>query len=163
MIFSDTYFLKKALEQAQKAYAQGEVPIGAVLVLKNRIISEGFNLREAQNDPTAHAEIVALQKASQKLKSWRLGGTTLYVTCEPCLMCAGALLQARIERLVYGCTDPKAGAVSSLYQTLQDSRLNHQIIVQGGVLEEECRELLQKFFKLRRGVRAVEGARLESV
>ena len=163
MILSDTYFLKKALAQAQKAYAQEEVPIGAVLVLKNRIISEGFNLREAQSDPTAHAEIIALQKASQKLKSWRLEGTTLYVTCEPCLMCAGALLQARIERLVYGCADPKAGAVSSLYQTLQDSRLNHQIIVQGGVLEEECRELLQKFFKLRRGVRVAEGARLESV
>src|SRR3989338_2750649 len=163
MILSDTYFLKKALAQAQKAYAQEEVPIGAVLVLKNRIISEGFNLREIQNDPTAHAEIIALQKASQKLKSWRLEGTTLYVTCEPCLMCAGALLQARIERLVYGCADPKAGAVSSLYQTLQDSRLNHQIIVQGGVLEEECRELLQKFFKLRRGVRVAEGARLESV
>ena len=163
MILSDTYFLKKALAQAQKAYAQEEVPIGAVLVLKNRIISEGFNLREAQSDPTAHAEIIALQKASQKLKSWRLEVTTLYVTCEPCLMCAGALLQARIERLVYGCADPKAGAVSSLYQTLQDSRLNHQIIVQGGVLEEECRELLQKFFKLRRGVRVAEGARLESV
>ena len=163
MILSDTYFLKKALAQAQKAYAQEEVPIGAVLVLKNRIISEGFNLREAQSDPTAHAEIITLQKASQKLKSWRLEGTTLYVTCEPCLMCAGALLQARIERLVYGCADPKAGAVSSLYQTLQDSRLNHQIFVQGGVLEEECRELLQKFFKLRRGVRVAEGARLESV
>ncbi|MBI2646329.1 MAG: tRNA adenosine(34) deaminase TadA [Deltaproteobacteria bacterium] len=160
---SDIYFLKKALAQAEKAYAQEEVPIGAILVSKNRIISEGFNLREAQNDPTAHAEIIALQKASQKLKSWRLEGTTLYVTCEPCLMCAGALVQARIERLVYGCADPKAGAVSSLYQTLQDSRLNHQIIVQGGVLEEECRELLQKFFKLRRGVRVAEGARLESV
>lgn len=163
MIFSDTYFLKKALAQAQKAYAQKEVPIGAILVLKNRIISEGFNLRETLYDPTSHAEIIALQKASQKLKSWRLEGTTLYVTCEPCLMCAGALLQARIERLVCGCADPKAGAVFSLYQTLQDSRLNHQIIVQGGVLEEECRALLQKFFKLRRGVRVAEGARLESV
>src|SRR3989338_2287306 len=164
MILSDTYFLKKALAQAQKAYAQEEVPIGAVLVLKNRIISEGFNLREAQSDPTAHAEIIALQKASQKLKSWRLEGTTLYVTCEPCLMCAGALLQARIERLVYGCADPKAGAVTSLYTILNDPRLNHVVEVTGGVLEQECQKLLQQFFKeLRRGVRVAEGARLESV
>ena len=163
MIASDTYFLKKALVQAQKAYTQEEVPIGAILVFKNRIISEGFNLRETQQDPLAHAEMIALQKASQKLKSWRLEETTLYVTCEPCLMCAGALLQARVERLVYGCLDPKGGAVSSLYQTLRDPRLNHQVSVQGGVLEEECRELLQKFFKLRRGVRVAEGARLESV
>ena|SRR3989338_7752860 len=163
MIFSDTYFLKKALAQAQKAYGQKEVPIGAVLVLKNRIIAEGCNLRETQQDPIMHAEIVVLQKASKKLKSWRLEGTTLYVTCEPCLMCAGALLQARVKRLVYGCSDIKAGAVTSLYQTLEDKRLNHQVTVQGGILKEECRELLQNFFKVRRGVRAVEGARLESV
>ncbi len=163
MIFSDTYFLKKALVQAQKAYIQQEVPVGAILVFNNHILAEGFNLRETNEDPTAHAEIVALRKASKKLKSWRLEETTLYVTCEPCLMCAGALLQARVKRLVYGCSDIKAGAVTSLYRVLEDKRLNHQIVVQGGVLEKECRQLLQNFFRVRRGVRAVEGARLESV
>src|SRR3989338_10617057 len=100
MIFSDIYFLKKALIQAQKAYAQQEVPIGAVLVSNNHILVEGFNMKETDEDPTAHAEMVALRKACEKLKSWRLKETTLYVTCEPCLMCAGALLQARIKRLV---------------------------------------------------------------
>ena len=164
MNVNDTYFLNLALEQAQKAYALGEVPVGAVLTLENKIIAQGFNTKETPKNPLGHAEIEVIQKAATKQKSWRLENTTLYVTLEPCLMCAGALLQARVERLVYGCKDPKAGAVTSLYTILNDPRLNHVVEVTGGVLEQECQKLLQQFFKeLRRGVRVAEGARLESV
>lgn len=147
MIKDDSYFLTLALTEAHTAYSLGEVPIGAVLTVGNEVISSAYNLREGRYDPLGHAEMIVLRSAAQRLKNWRLDGSTLYVTVEPCLMCAGALLQARVKRLVYGCPDKKAGAVSSLYQVLNDSRLNHQIEVSQGVLERECRELIQNFFE----------------
>src|SRR3989338_5106397 len=143
----DTYFLTLALTQAHTAYSLGEVPIGAVLTVGDEVISSAYNLRELPNDPLGHAELITIRSASQRLKSWRLTGSTLYVTVEPCLMCAGAIGQARISRLVYGCPDKKAGAVESLYQVLEDPRLNHQVEVTRGVLENECRELMQNFFE----------------
>lgn len=140
----------KALEQARGAFEAGEVPVGAVVVHRERIIAEACNQRETLNDPTAHAEIIALTQAAESLGSWRLLDCTLYVTLEPCPMCAGAIVQARIPTVVYGATDPKAGACHSLYQITEDSRLNHQAVVLGGVLQEECREILQEFFALQR-------------
>ena len=146
----DEQFMKEALLEAEKAYCQEEVPIGAVLVKENQIISRSFNQREIRGDPTAHAEITALREGSVQLGHWRLHGTTLYVTLEPCPMCAGALLQARVSRLVYGASDPKGGAVVSLYQLLNDPRFNHQLEVRGGVEESACSELLRSFFQQRR-------------
>ena len=147
---ADKYFMKKALEQAKKALYEGEVPVGAVLIQEDKVISEACNRKESLNDPTAHAEILAIKEASQKLGSWRLNGATLYVTKEPCPMCAGAIVQARIERLVFGAKDDKAGAAGTLFNLLQDKRLNHQLEVASGVSRKECKELLQKFFsKLR--------------
>ena len=146
----DEYFMELALEEGKKALAEEEVPVGAVLVKGNKIISTGHNSKEASNDPTAHAEILAIKEASQKLRSWRLTDTTLYVTKEPCPMCAGAIVQARIERLVYGVKDDKAGAAGTSFNLLQDKRLNHQVEITSGVRQKECQELLQKFFsKLR--------------
>jgi len=146
----DEYFMELALEEGKKALAEEEVPVGAVLVKGNKIISTGHNSKEASNDPTAHAEILAIKEASQKLRSWRLTDTTLYVTKEPCPMCAGAIVQARIERLVYGVKDDKAGAAGTSFNLLQDKRLNHQVEIASGVRQKECQELLQKFFsKLR--------------
>ncbi len=138
--------MKEALSEARKAYALGEVPIGSVLVKDGTVLSRGFNLRETQHDPTAHAEIVALRKAAEKIGSWRLSGTTLYVTVEPCVMCAGALVQARVQTLVYGAYDPKGGAVDSLLDVVRFPFFNHRLEVVSGVLEEECRELMQRFF-----------------
>lgn len=143
----DLEFMGMALEEAQKAFSIGEVPVGAVLVHGGGIIAQGHNQREWQRDPTAHAEMLVIQQAATQLHSWRLLDTTLYVTLEPCLMCAGAILQARIPRLVYGTLDPKAGACGSLYLVHQDSRLNHQIAITAGIQEEGCRDILKRFFQ----------------
>jgi tRNA(adenine34) deaminase len=141
-------WMREAIAQAGKARALDEVPIGCVIVHEpsQRIIGRGFNRREIDHDPTAHAEILALREASGELGSWRLIDCTLVVTLEPCPMCAGAIVNARIPRLIYGCDDPKAGAVRTLYQICQDSRLNHRVEVTGGVLAEECAALLRQFF-----------------
>jgi len=147
---TDQEFMHEALLEARKAFAKGEVPIGAVLVRDRQIIARGHNLREEQADPTAHAEILALREAAGRLGGWRLPDTTLYVTIEPCPMCAGALVQARVSRLVYGAPDFKAGAVHSLYTITEDDRLNHRLEVTGGILAEESAELMQLFFRSRR-------------
>jgi tRNA(adenine34) deaminase len=148
----DERFLEAALAEARAAEDDGEVPIGAVVVFRGRIIGRGRNRVEATQDPTAHAEIIAIGAASQALKSWRLDDATLYVTLEPCHMCAGAAVQARLTRLVYGARDPKAGACGSLAMVPQDLRLNHRVEVVPGVLAEECGTLLAQFFKKRRPV-----------
>jgi len=135
-----------ALEQARRAEQNEEVPIGAVIVHQDEIIGEGYNQRETLRDPTAHAEMIAITQAAQALGDWRLSGCTLYVTLEPCPMCAGAIVQARIPRVIFGTTDPKAGACTTLYQITDDARLNHRCTVLGGVLQEECKGLLQQFF-----------------
>ena len=139
-----------ALEEAQKAGEEGEVPVGAVLVSEGKIIGRGWNRPIALSDPTAHAEILSLREGATKVGNYRLTNSTLYVTIEPCIMCAGAILQARIRRLVYGADDLKAGGVRSLYSLLEDERLNHRVEVGSGVLREECREALQRFFRERR-------------
>jgi len=146
----DIHFMKIALEEAQRAFDKGEVPVGAVLVHENTVISKAHNCRETSKDPTGHAEILTLRSGTSENKRWRLTDTTLYVTKEPCIMCAGAMVIARLSRLVYGCKDEKGGAVDSLYRLLSDERLNHQIEVKSGVLEDKCQEILQRFFKLRR-------------
>ncbi len=143
----DLTYMNAALEEAQKAFALGEVPVGAILVHNDTIIARGHNLREWQQNPTAHAELLVIQRTAEEMKSWRLLDTTLYVTLEPCLMCAGAILQARIPRLVFGTMDPKAGACGSLFTVHQDSRLNHQITITHGIREEPCRNILKDFFQ----------------
>ena len=141
----------EALEAARQALAAGEVPVGAVLVgEEGKVLSRAFNRPIALSDPTAHAEVLTLRQAAQALGNYRLPGTTLYVTIEPCIMCLGAMLQARLRRLVFGAPDPKAGACVSPYRFPEDPRLNHRLEVTGGVREAECRELLQEFFKARR-------------
>jgi len=142
--------MKLAIEQANIAEENGDVPIGAVIVHKNQIIAKAYNQREQLQDPTAHAEIIALTQAAAAMESWRLSGCTMYVTLEPCPMCAGALVLARIDRLVYGCDDPKTGAVKSLYNIVTDGRLNHRLEVTSGVLADECVKLLQDFFQKKR-------------
>ncbi|MBW1991927.1 MAG: nucleoside deaminase [Deltaproteobacteria bacterium] len=140
-----------ALEQARQAGAAGEVPVGAVLVGEDGdLLAEAHNAPISLKDPTAHAEMLVLRQAAARAGNYRLPGATLYVTMEPCLMCAGALVQARIRRLVFGAADPKAGACGSLYRVPEDPRLNHRFEVQGGVREAECRELLRQFFQARR-------------
>ncbi|RXZ80020.1 nucleoside deaminase [Paenibacillaceae bacterium] len=136
-----------AIEEAKKAEAILEVPIGAVVMKDGIVIGKGHNLRETQLDPTAHAEMVAIREASKFLKAWRLVGCTLYVTLEPCPMCAGAIIQSRIERVVYGTTDPKAGCAGTLMNLLQEPRFNHETAFTAGVLQEECAELLTQFFR----------------
>lgn len=140
-------FMQAALAEARLAYEKGEVPIGAVVVREGRIIGRGHNLRETNADPTAHAEVLALRVAAREQGHWRLEDSTLYVTLEPCIMCSGAIVLARVERLVYGARDPKAGAVDSLYRLVEDPRLNHRVEVIGGILEEECASLLKEFFR----------------
>jgi tRNA(adenine34) deaminase len=144
--------MRAALQEARAADEEDEVPVGAVIVHEGRIIASARNQRETLNDPTAHAEILALTQASEALGSWRLLDCTLYVTLEPCPMCAGAIVQARIPRVVYGATDPKAGACHTLFTITSDPRLNHQCQVVGGVLAEECREALRRFFARQRGL-----------
>ena len=146
----DQLYMKIAIEQSQIAEENGDVPIGAVIVNEKQIIGKAYNQREQLQDPTAHAEIIALTQAAAFIESWRLHGCTMYVTLEPCPMCAGALVLARIDRLVYGCDDPKTGAVKSLYNIPTDERLNHTIDVTSGVLAEDCSALLQHFFRRRR-------------
>lgn len=146
----DEYFMSMALEHAREGFARGEVPVGAVLVQEGRVVSAAHNRREELNDATAHAEILVLRRAGSLLGGWRLPGTTMYVTLEPCAMCAGALVLARVNRLVYGAHDPKSGAISSLFNLARDPRLNHRLEVTSGVLECECAEILKFFFRDRR-------------
>ena len=144
------HYMKQALAQAERAFAEDEVPIGAVIVQGERAIAAAYNQRETLSDPTAHAEIIAITQAAAALEDWRLEGCTLYVTLEPCIMCAGAILLARIPTVVYGATDPKGGAVQSLYHLLNDDRLNHRCQVIPGVLAAPCGELLTRFFQEQR-------------
>ncbi|RPI37079.1 MAG: nucleoside deaminase [Nitrospiraceae bacterium] len=144
------YFMRLALKEASLAFQMGEVPVGALVVKDGAVVSSSHNLRETLKDPSAHAEILALREATKISDSWRLAGSTLYVTKEPCIMCAGALVNARIARLVYGCRDEKAGGVDSLYRILNDERLNHQVEVVSGVLDDECAGILRQFFRERR-------------
>ena len=150
MNVDDTYYMSLALEQAEAARAANEVPIGAVIVQDGRVLAAGRNEREGLRDPTAHAEMIAITQASAAVGNWRLAGCTLYVTLEPCPMCAGAIVLARIPRVVFGAADPKAGAVRSLYTMLEDSRLNHRCEVVEGVLAERCGGVLSEFFQRRR-------------
>ncbi len=143
----DVEFMRLALEQARLAPALGEVPIAAVLVLNGQVVAQVHNYREAWQDPTAHAEIVAIREAAMRLGTWRLTGATLYATVEPCSMCAGAIVQSRIARLVFGAKDPKAGACGSVFNIPAERRLNHRVQVVGGVLERESQELMQNFFR----------------
>lgn len=142
--------MRLALKEASLAFQKGEVPVGAIISKDGKVISSSHNLRETSKDPSAHAEILVIRDATKISDSWRLTGLTLYVTKEPCIMCAGALVNSRIARLVYGCRDEKAGGVDSLYQILNDRRLNHQVEVVSGVLAEECAGILRNFFKERR-------------
>ncbi|MEW6388628.1 MAG: tRNA adenosine(34) deaminase TadA [Thermodesulfobacteriota bacterium] len=152
---TDFYYMGEALAQAREGLVLGEVPVGAVLVGEGgKILARACNRPLGLADPTAHAEVLALRQAAALLGNYRLPGTSLYVTIEPCPMCVGAMIQARVKRLVFGAPDPKAGACVSLYRLPEDRRLNHQIEVLGGVREAECRELLQQFFQARRGAQA---------
>lgn len=146
----DEHYMAIALEQACEASSLGEAPIGAVLVKDDTLLAADHNRREEFCDASAHAEILVIRRAGKILGGWRLSGCTLYVTLEPCPMCAGAMVQARIARLVYGATDPKGGAAGTLYDIVRDKRFNHRLEVTSGVLEEECADLLQQFFRKRR-------------
>ena len=141
------FFMREALKEAQKAYDQAEVPIGAVVVLNGEIIGRGYNIREKEQDATLHAEIKAIRQANQHLGSWRLEDCELFVTLEPCPMCSGAMILARMKKVVFGAFDPKAGTAGTFMNLLQDSRFNHQVEVEQGILEDECKEILQQFFK----------------
>ena len=146
----DETFMRLALAEARKALAQGEVPVGAVVVRDGAVVASAHNGPVGLRDPSAHAEILALRRAAAAEGNYRLAGTTLYATIEPCLMCAGALVHARVSRLVFGAADPKGGAVVSLYRVLDDARLNHRVEVAGGVLAAECGEILSRFFREKR-------------
>ena len=146
----DQRFMQLALEEASRATAVGEVPIAAILVRHGDVLAAAHNLRESLQDPTAHAEMIVIRKVAEQLNSWRLTDTTLYVTLEPCPMCAGAIVQSRIERLVFGAWDPKAGACGSLFNIPSARRLNHRVQVVGGILEKESQTLLQEFFRPKR-------------
>ncbi|MFZ9887269.1 MAG: tRNA adenosine(34) deaminase TadA [Myxococcota bacterium] len=150
---SDELFMGLALVEAERALVVGDVPVGAVVVYEGRVVGRGHNRREADADPLAHAEVCALRQAASALGRWRLSSTTLYVTLEPCFMCAGALVNARVDRLVYGATDKKAGAVASLAAVCTDMRLNHRLEVVSGVREAECAEQLRRFFQALRARR----------
>lgn len=147
---ADEAFMRLALEEARAAAAEGEVPIGAVVVCDGEVVARARNRRETDHDPSAHAEFRAMVAASQALGRWRLTGCTVYVTLEPCLMCAGLMVNARIDRCVYGAADPKGGATGSLYDISSDARLNHEFLVTSGVLAEECANELRSFFRARR-------------
>jgi tRNA(adenine34) deaminase len=147
---TDETFMRLALAQARLALQQGEVPVGAVVVHDGEILSSAHNRPIGAQDPSAHAEMLAIRGAAARVGNYRLTGTTLYVTLEPCIMCAGAMIQARISRLVYGAADPKGGAAASLYRLLQDERLNHRVDVTCGILEENCAEILSGFFRGKR-------------
>jgi tRNA(adenine34) deaminase len=146
----DEQFMRLALAEAQRAMEAGEVPVGAVVVRDGEVIASAHNAPVGLSDPSAHAEVLALRRAAAAAGNYRLAGTTLYVTIEPCLMCAGALLHARVSRVVFGAADPKGGAAVSLYRVLEDDRLNHRVEVSGGVLAAECGEILSRFFREKR-------------
>ena len=146
----DRQFMQQALDQAKLAAAAGEVPVGAVLVRGGQVISTGFNQPITNSDPSAHAEMMALRAAAQSESNYRLPGTTLYVTLEPCTMCAGAMLHARVERVVFGASDPKTGAPGSVLNVFSEKQINHQTQVEGGIMGEECGQVLRDFFKERR-------------
>ena len=150
MLHSDEDYMRIALGEAHAALEHDDVPVGAVVVAGGEVVGRAHNQRELLQDPTAHAEMIALTQASAAMGSWRLTGAALYVTLEPCAMCAGALVLARVERLVYGAQDPKAGAVRSLYRICEDPRLNHRVQVAEGVMADECGEILREFFRVRR-------------
>lgn len=144
---TDEHFMNLALVEAVSAYQDGEVPVGAVIVKDGKIIGRAHNLRETLNDPTAHAEMLAITQAAEAVEQWRLEGCTLYVTLEPCPMCAGAIVNSRIPRVVFGTTDPKAGACGSLFNLVQDDRLNHRVSLESGLKQQEASELLKNFFR----------------
>lgn len=146
----DRQFMEQAIEQAQLAAAANEVPVGAVLVRDGKVISKGFNKPITNHDPSAHAEMLALREAANAEENYRLPGSTLYVTLEPCAMCSGAILHARVDRVVFGATDPKTGAAGSVLDVFSSKQINHQTSVEGGVMSEECGQLLRSFFKERR-------------
>lgn len=146
----DRQFMQQAIEQAQLAALAGEVPVGAVLVRDGQVISKAFNQPITHHDPSAHAEMLALRQAALAEQNYRLPGSTLYVTLEPCTMCAGAILHARVDRVVYGAPDPKTGAVGSVTDVFSSKQINHQTSVEGGIMGEECGQLLRSFFKERR-------------
>lgn len=146
-VMRDEEFMAEALAEAAKAAELGEVPIGALIVHEGGIVGRGHNLREISNDPTSHAEMIAIRQAAAALGSWRLIDCTLYVTLEPCVMCMGATILARIPRLVYGCRDPRAGAAGSIYDFARDERFNHRVAVDEGILGERCSDLLSGFFR----------------
>jgi tRNA(adenine34) deaminase len=146
----DLQFMQQALDQAKVAAVAGEVPVGAVLVRDGQVISSGFNQPISNSDPSAHAEMMALRSAAQDASNYRLPGTTLYVTLEPCTMCAGAMLHARVERVVFGAADPKTGAAGSVLNVFSEKQINHQTQVEGGIMSEECGQILRDFFKERR-------------
>jgi tRNA(adenine34) deaminase len=147
---SDYNFMTMALEEASLAYRKEEVPVGAVLVCAGRVVARAHNVPITGNDPSAHAEMLVLRQAAGMMGNYRLSGAELYVTLEPCIMCAGAIIQARLARVIFGARDPKSGAVASLYEILNDARLNHQVAVTEGILKEECGEILSRFFKEKR-------------
>lgn len=147
MTDTDAKYMKEAIRQAKKAYTIGEVPIGCVIVRDGKIISRGYNRRTIDKNTLAHAELAAIKKASKKLDDWRLEGCTMYVTLEPCQMCAGALVQSRIDRVVVGCMNPKAGCAGSILNLLQMPEFNHQVELETGVLEEECSQMMKDFFR----------------
>jgi len=151
---TDIDFMKIALDEAQEAYRCGEVPVGAVLVFEGNVLARTHNSPITRNDPSAHAEMMALRQAGEKIGNYRLAGAQLYVTLEPCVMCAGAIVHARLARVIFGARDPKCGAVVSLYNVLNDERLNHQVEITEGILREECGEILSRFFQQKR-VKAV--------
>ena len=150
LVTSHSKWMKAALREAEKALEQGEVPVGAIVVREGEVIGTGRNRPISSSDPTAHAEIAALREAGRQADNYRLTGCTLYVTLEPCAMCAGAMVHARIARLVFGATDPKAGAAGSVFDIVGSPRLNHRVETHGGVMEEACGDLLREFFRARR-------------
>ena len=156
MTNSHEQFMRQALDQAQRALDANEVPVGCIIVHENQVIAKGHNQRESLQDPTAHAEIIAITAAASHLKSWRLEDTTLYVTLEPCTMCAGAIILARIPNVYFGAFDPKAGVCGSLMNLLQDERLNHRPTVNSGLLQEQCSSLLSGFFQAIRANKRTE-------
>ena len=160
MVKDDDYWMGLALREARKAEDRSEVPIGAILVRDGVVVGRGYNLREGKQDPSAHAELIAIRKAAKKIGNWRLTGTTLYVTLEPCLMCMGLIILARIERVVFGCFDLKGGAAGSLYDLSDDRRLNHRVVLSPGVRETECSALLSNFFA---ALRRAKGKKEESM
>lgn len=140
-------FMKEALKEAQKSYKKEEIPVGAIIVKDDKIIARGHNLKETKTDPTKHAEIIAIQKACKKLQTWRLTGCTMYVTLEPCSMCAGSLIQSRLDKVVIGTMDEKTGACGSVLNLLADYKFNHIVQIETGIMQEECKTILQQFFK----------------